>query len=296
MPKIVSRILPVLEAFLVSIIWGSSFILVKLALSELGPLTISGLRYFLGFVILSPLIARNGISLSKMQWLHMALLGLFGYTLANGALFWTLQFLPATTVSFLMGSVSITTLLGGAILFNEIPNRFQFLGILVTLTGMVLFFQNGLKSGEPLGLAIFILALAGFTAFALLSRAVTVHDQIDALTLTALPLALGGGLMLVIAIHFEGIPNASYKTWGTILFLAAINTALGYLLYFKAIRFLQTFELNMMLNLAPIWTAILEWLLLGGFLVLTKWVGIAIVILGMFFIQKETAAKWLSPR
>ena len=257
-------------------------------------MTISGLRYFIGFVILFPFILRRSMSLSKMQWLHMGLLGFCGYVLANGALFWALQHLTATTVSFLMGLVSVTSLLGGAILFNEIPNRSQFLGILVTFTGMALFFQSGLRSGEPLGLAIFALALAGFTAFALISRAVAAHNQIDTLILTALPLALGGGLMLAIAIHFEGIPRVSCRTWGIIFILAAMNTALGYLLYFNAIKFLQTFEMNMILNLTPIWTAILGWLLLGEVLISKEWAGIVVVIVGMLLIQKETATRRLS--
>jgi drug/metabolite transporter (DMT)-like permease len=229
-----------------------------------------------------------------MQWLQMALLGFFGYTLANGALFWSMRFLTATTVSFLMGLVSITSLLGAAAIFKEIPNRFQFLGIVITLIGMMLFFQNGLRSGEPIGLAIFALALIGFTAFALLSRAFAAYNQLDTLTLTALPLALGGGLMLAIAIHFEGIPSASYKTWGTILFLAVINTALGYILYFSAIKFLQAFELNMILNLTPMWTAILGYLLLGEILIPLKWTGIVIVMIGMLIIQKETVTRRLS--
>ena len=48
-----SRALALLEALLVSMVWASSFIFVKMALTELGPLTIGGLRYFLGFCLLA---------------------------------------------------------------------------------------------------------------------------------------------------------------------------------------------------------------------------------------------------
>ena len=100
MPDQPSRALALLQALLVSMIWASSFIFVKMALTELGPLTIGGLRYFLGFACLLPFLRRRSFALGREGWWQMALLGFSAYTLANGALFWALRFLPATTGSF----------------------------------------------------------------------------------------------------------------------------------------------------------------------------------------------------
>jgi len=285
MPRQPTRPLALLEALLVSMVWGSSFIFVKIALTELGPLTIGGLRYFLGFACLLPFLRRRSFSLTRTQWLRMALLGFSAYTLANGALFWALRFLPATTGSFLMSLITVTVLLGGVLWLREIPGRVQVIGILIVLAGMALFFSSGLKPGEPLGLAIFALALIGFTLFGLLSRVAAIERQMDTLTLTALPLAIGGGLLLAIAIPVEGIPSASPRTWGLVLLLAAINTALGYVLYNHALQSLQAFEMNVLLNMTPIWTALLGWLLLDENLIVSQWIGIFTVIGGIMLVQ-----------
>lgn len=247
--------LALLEALFVSIVWASSFVIVKIALVELGPLTIGGLRYFLGFACLLPFLRRRGFLLARSQWLRIAFLGLSAYTLGNGAMFWALRFLPATTASFLMSLITLTVLLGGVVWLREIPNCLQTVSILMALAGMTAFFSSGLKPGGPLGLAIFALAVAGFTSFALLSWVAALDRQVDMLTLTALPLAIGGGPLLVIALSIEGLPHASFQTWCLILFLAAINTAFGYVLYNHAMQSLQAFEMNVMLNLSPIWTA-----------------------------------------
>ena len=122
MPKLPSRALALFEALLVSMVWASSFIFVKMALTDLGPLTIGGLRYFLGFACLLPFLKRRSFSLPRAQWVRMALLGFSAYTLGNGALFWALQFLPATTGSFMMSLITITVLLGGAFWLREIPS------------------------------------------------------------------------------------------------------------------------------------------------------------------------------
>jgi len=285
MPHQPTRPLALLEALLVSMVWGSSFIFVKIALTELGPLTIGGLRYFLGFACLLPFLRRHSFALTRAQWLQMVLLGLSAYTLANGALFWALRFLPATTGSFLMSLITVTVLMGGVIWLREIPNRVQVIGILTVLAGMSLFFSSGLKPGEPHGLAIFALALLGFTLFGLLSRVAAIERQVDTLTLTALPLAIGGGLLLALAIPLEGIPSASPRIWGLVLLLAAINTAFGYVLYNHALQALQAFEMNVLLNLTPIWTALLGWLLLDEILIVSQWIGIFAVMGGIMLAQ-----------
>ena len=291
MPHLPSRALALLEALLVSMVWASSFILVKIVLTELGPLTIGGLRYFIGFVCLLPFLRRRNLSLTRAQWLRMALLGFSAYTLANGALFWALRFLPATTVSLLMGLVTVSVLVGGVIWLGEIPNRVQTFGIFIVLAGMILFFSPGLKPGEPIGLAIFMLALLGFTLFGLLGRMAIVEHFVDTLTLTALPLAIGGGLLLAVAVPLEGIPNASLRTWGLVLFLAVVNTALGYVLYNHSLQNLQAFEMNVVLNLSPIWTALLGWILLNEILIGPQWAGMFVVLMGVMLAQKRNYKK-----
>jgi drug/metabolite transporter (DMT)-like permease len=287
MPQQPSRILALLEALLVSMVWASSFIFVKIALTELGPLTIGGLRYFIGFACLLPFLRRRNFLLNRAQWLRMLLLGFSAYTLANGAMFWALRFLPATTGSFLMSLLTVTVVFGGVFWLREIPNRVQSFGIFIVLAGMVLFFSPGLRPGEPVGLAIFVLALLGFTLFGVLSRVAVIDRQVDTLTLTALPLAIGGGLLLAIAMPFEGIPTASLRTWGLVLFLAAVNTALGYVLYNHSLQSLQAFEMNVLLNLSPIWTALFGWLLLDERLISPQWAGIGVVLVGVLFVQSR---------
>jgi probable blue pigment (indigoidine) exporter len=217
----------------------------------------------------------------------MGLIGASAYTIGNGAMFWALQYLPATTVSFLMGVITILVLLGGIFWLKEIPTWMQIIGTLVTLGGMALFFSPGLKPGEPLGLAILSIGLLGFTLFGLLGRRVARDREVDTLTLTAIPLAIGGGLLLAAAIPLEGLPKASPGTWGLVLWLAAVNTAVGYILYNHALQALTAFEMNVLLNLSPIWTALMGWVLLDEYLSTWQVVGMVVVILGVMLVQKR---------
>jgi len=285
--------LAILEAVFVNIIWASSFIFVKLLLKDLGPLTIGGLRYFIGFLVLLPFMLRKGRldALPRRMWLRLLLIGLSAYTIGNGAMFWSLKYLPATTVSFMMSMITLLVLFGSILWLKEIPTRLQTVGILVTLGGTALFFLVGLKPGEPLGMAILSIGLISFTLFGVLGREAARGQKVDTLSLTAIPLALGGGLLLLVALPLEGLPHASPGTWGLVLWLAAVNTALGYILYNHALQVLTAFEMNVMLNLSPLWTALMAWFLLSERLLLWQWIGMVIVVVGVALVQRRQGIK-----
>ena len=285
--------LALIEAIFINLIWASTFIFVKMALKDLGPLTIGGLRYFLGFLILLPFMlkSRQRPSFSRAAWVQLFLIGFSSYTLANSAMFWSLRYLPATTVSFLMGLTTLLVFFGGMLWLKEIPDRFQTIGIIITLVGTGMFFSVGLKPGEPIGIILMGLALLCFTVFGILGRNTARAQTVDTLSLTAYPLAIGGGLLLLVAIPLEGIPHASFQTWGLVVWLAAINTSLAYVLYNHSLQVLTAFQMNVLLNLAPIGTAVMGWFFLNEHLTALQFIGMVVVIVGVGLVQRRTSPK-----
>ncbi|MFQ5420551.1 MAG: hypothetical protein ACE5EY_09330 [Anaerolineae bacterium] len=85
--------------------------------------------------------------------------------------------------------------------------RWQVAGVVVGLAGSVLFFSSGLRGGEPLGIGIVLVGLAGFALFGVLGRGMARTQEISTLSLTAVPLAFGGGILLLIALPLEGWPQ-----------------------------------------------------------------------------------------
>jgi len=205
----------------------------------------------------------------------------------NGALFWGLKYLPATTVSFLMSLSPLLILIGGTIWLKEIPTRWQVFGIIVSLLGSVLFFSSGLQSGEPVGIIIVIVGLIGFMLFGVFGREIAKGKQLDTLTLTTIPLAIGGGFLLLIAFLIERMPLFSVKSVGIALWLAIVNTALAYVLYNHSLQILTALEMNMILNLTPLGTALLAWWLLGERLSFLQIIGMVVMITGVIFVQRS---------
>jgi probable blue pigment (indigoidine) exporter len=284
------------EALLTALIWSSSFIGVKVVLRYTGPLTTAGLRYFLAFLFLFPWLwqkRRSSPSLTRQQWSRFALMGLFQYTIGNGALFFALKTLPATTGSLALCLVPIPVLLLGIIRLKERPRPLQLLALTITLGGSVLFFSpSGLELREPLALGLLGVAILSFSAFPVLAREVARGRQVDNITLTGIPLGIGGGLLLLLAAVLEGIPHMPPFAWGVILGLAVVNTLLAYLLYNHALQDLTAIEANVMLNLTPLGTAVIAWGALGERLVPIQIVAMFLVVVGASLMQWKKGRDW----
>lgn len=280
---------------MVCIIWASGFVVVKIALSFVKPLTLSGVRYFGGFLLLLPLMALRGElkrDPAPGHWWHLLVIGLCAYTIGNGTLFWGLQFLSATTGSFLLTLIPIPVLFLGILRLKEIPSRWQFVGLLVALAGGALFFSPGLHADELLAVGVVGVGLLAFGVFGVVGREVARSGQVKALTLTAIPLGLGGGIGLLVAGVIEGLPNSGWPLgelgitgWVSILWLVVINTALAYWLYNHALQSLTALEMNVLLNLSPLVTAIVAAMLLHEQVSPVQLMGMVVLILGVSTVQ-----------
>ena len=165
-----------LLALLVTLLWSTSWVLIKLGLRQsLPPLTFAGLRYMLACLCLLPLVLFNRkersqlARLSRADWAWLVALGLVYYALTQGTQYLSLNYLPAALVSLLLNLTPIVVALGGLLLLGERPARVQWLGLLVTLAGVgVYFYTASLPESGWLGLGVALLCLLANAASAVM--------------------------------------------------------------------------------------------------------------------------------
>jgi drug/metabolite transporter (DMT)-like permease len=291
--------LALLEASLTMAIWGSSFVVAKVGLRAIGPLTLAGLRYFVAFLMLLPFLPRrlavHGRP-SRSLMGQLALLGIAAYLVGNGCFFLALKLVPSTTVSFLMGLIPLLVLAGSLLWLKEDPTWWQAIGMIISLSGTALFFLPGLQAQSWRGFPILGIGILGFGFFGLLSRSIARERKVDSLTMTAIPLAVGGGALLTVALPLEGLPRLTPSGIGIVLLLALVNTAVAYLLYNHALQSLTALQMNLILNLSPFVTALLAAVILGEKLTPVQWAGMVVAAGGVALAQrgKSTAAPPVS--
>jgi drug/metabolite transporter (DMT)-like permease len=283
-----TRAAPILEAILVAAIWGSSFVGVKVALEHTGPFTIAALRYSMAAMLLLPWILfgpRRCGRLSRGVWIRLTVIGIAQYALGNGALFLALRTVSSTAASLAISLVPIPIVLLEVAYLRERPSRVHLLGILITIGGSVLFFSTGLTGITKPAIGLLALATISFAVLPVLGRDLARARTVSNTTLTAVPLAIGGAVLLIIASACEGLPHMALTAWGIVVGLALVNTLAGYLLFNHALHRLHAGEANILLNLTPVATALIAWGALGDRLTAFQMGGIAVVIAGASLAQ-----------
>lgn len=285
----------VIQGFIAILIWSSSFIFVDMGLTYFTPEAIGGFRYFLGFVFIIPFIMFGKspkVRLSKKQLLKLSLIGIIGYPIANLALFHGVRLLSAVTTSFMMASIPVLSFFASLFKIDKHPSKIQILGALISMVGSYLYFAPTFTDINMTGFLIALLGIVSFTVFTMLTRKELSDNVMDTNVITAVPMAVGGGILLLVAFMQREPMVFTWQSVAIILFLAAINTAAGYMLYNASLKILTTYELNSMLNLSPLGTVFLSHYVLRESVSLVQFVGILILIIGVYLVQKTVVQKF----
>lgn len=284
------RVLPILEVLLASVIWGSSFVGVKMALDHAGPLTIAALRYSIAAVLLIPFIDWRRLLQSQMTpglWGRFIAIGLSQYTIGNAALFLALRIIPATSGSLALSLCPIPVWAFGVLVLRERPNTLQVVGTAAAIGGSLLFFRAGLVPIPLAAIGLLTVAILSFAVLPVLGRKLSKARVLGTSAITGVPLAIGGGVLIVIALTVEGVPHLPASTWAIIFGLAVVNTVGAYLLFNHALQQVRAGEANVLLSLTPLSTAMIAWGAFGERLTALQLCAMAIVIGGTALAQRR---------
>lgn len=141
------------------------------------------------------------------------------------------------------------------------------------------------------GYTILIISMLGFTFYTVLGRFIARSREVPFLVQTAIPFLVGGGLLLVLAVFFEGVPVLTLKAGMIIIWMAVVNSIIGYLLYNQALTELTALEVNVVMKLSPFFNAIFAWILLGERISFSQILAMVVVFLGVYLVQRGNNIK-----
>ncbi len=293
--KLLSRTSAIFLALFVTFLWSTSFVIIKLGLKEIPPLTFAGLRYFIAFIILLPFIFHKEKleeikSLDKKTWQKLILLGIIFYTATQGTQFIGLSLLPSVTVSLWLNFTPIIVALLGIFLISEIPTRQQWFGTLLFIAGIfVYFFPVSLSSNQTLGLIVMTIGVLANSGSAILGRDINRSGKHHPLVVTVISMGIGAVLLLITGIIVQGFPAINFTTILYLFWLALINTALAFTLWNISLRSLTAMESSIINGTMLIQIAVLAWIFLGESITIKEIGGMAIATVGALLVQIKKA-------
>jgi drug/metabolite transporter (DMT)-like permease len=281
----------VLGALLVTLIWSSSWVMIKFGLASLPPVGFAGLRYGLASICLLPfaLQKRNLNAIKRLngrEWLWLVLLGVLYYTVAQGGQYIALAHLPAVTVSLMLSLTAVVVAVLGILFLKEIPLWTQWLGIGLFLLGLVVYFYPvAFTPGGWLGLAYALAAMLSTSLGSILGRYINRSKTLPPVVVTVISMSIGSILMLIWGGISEGIPSLSGGEWAIVIWMAVVNTAFAFSLWNLTLQTLTAMESSLINNTMLVQIAILAWIFLGEKIDLKMAVGLFFVSAGVILVQ-----------
>jgi drug/metabolite transporter (DMT)-like permease len=291
--RLTPRLTAVLLAIIVTVLWSSSWVFIKIGLrGSLPPLTFAGMRYFLAFLVLAPFVLLNTSQrealkrLSRKDWSKLVLLGVVFYTITQGAMFLALDSLPANTLSLLLNLTSIFVGIAGIFLLQEHPSSVQWAGICLAGIGVfIYFFPISLPRSQFVGLGIGLLCMAANVVSSLLSREVNRNAVLPPLVVTFTSMGIGSVLMLITGLVLQGPGTPTGQDWLIIAWLAVVNTALAFTLWNRSLQELTAVESSILNSLMMPQIAFLAFVFLREGLTARDIFGLVLVGIGTLIVQ-----------
>ena len=284
--------------------WAGAGIAVKEALVVFSPLTLIVLRFSLAIVLMllvGVLFRRNEVlGLQRVEKRDIPLFvlgGLFQPFLYFIFETYTYQSFASPTIAEAMLSTQpIMAPILAFIILREKVTRNNVVGILISTMGMLLLLlvgANNFALGNPWGVLLAIVTVSMSVGYTIILRriptrysslSIVFYVQLVALVLLY---AVWGGFDRQSLQDTIAPLSADITPVVAVGYLAVFASVTAFILFCYTVRQIGVTRANVFNNVRPVFTALLMWVIFDEQLPIWKWVGIIVIVIGLFISQKQ---------
>ena len=241
---------------LLCLIWGSTWMVIKVGYGGLGPFNVAALRFFVAGLLCVPVVplARARWPRGTGEWLLVTFVGVVLFGLDYGLIYWSEQFIDSGLTAVLFATLPLITIVAAHLYVPGEPiTRRKFAGTLLAFLGVVALFGDRLRldpeNAVPMAAVIAATAFAAAASVATKRHGAALHPA----ALNA-PAMLVGAATLLVASLVSGesftIPRDG-QTMAAIAYLAVAGSVISFLAYFSLLKTWSTTSLSFISVFTP---------------------------------------------
>jgi drug/metabolite transporter (DMT)-like permease len=255
----------------VCLIWGTTYLAIKVALETIPPFLMGGLRYVTAGLILAGILKATGRGLPPVRaWAWLGLLGFLLVALGNGGVVWAEQFIPSGLTAVLIGTTPFWMVgTEAAVNGSRHVSRAEWVGLAVGFAGIVLLVSPDLvaggEGGRQFGLGVLAVqvACAGWATGSALTRRHTAGGGV--LGVAAVQMFAGGMVMLAVGTALGEWPRLHFTATTAVMlvYLTVFGSLVAFAAYAYALRHLDVTVVSLYTYINPVIAVVLGTLLVG---------------------------------
>ena len=249
------------------LIWGSSYLAIRIGIETLPPFLMAGGRFLVaGVLVLLIAGARGPVRLTARDWLHAFVVGLLLFAGGNGALVWGEQTVPSGIAALLVACTPMWMVLMDWLRPNgHAQNRWAVGGLLLGVVGVATLLGPDAFTGrgiDPLGAAVILGGSVSWAAGTIYTK--RVGKPRSALLGTGTQMVCGGAVLLGLAFllgeHTGFEPaSASVRSLAAVAYLTLVASVVAFTAYTWLIRVTTPARLGTYAYVNPVIAVFLGW-------------------------------------
>jgi drug/metabolite transporter (DMT)-like permease len=222
----------ILAFFAIYVLWGTTFLAIRIAVAEVPPLLAAGIRFFVaGSVLFAFMRVRGEANPTAAQWRNLLVMGLLMFVAEYGPLFWAEKYVPSGIASVLEATLPIITLIIEMLVLRQ--QRFRWAIAASTLMGFcgvgILLLPSSHEWLPLLPCGAILLGAVTWALGSVLSRS---FDLPKSHPLTAgAAMMLGGAILLALSAacgEMRPFPHISLRAASALLYLIVFGSLLAF--------------------------------------------------------------------
>ena len=277
---------------ILSLIWGSSFILIKKALVGFTPFQIGGIRILITAFILLVIGAKSILKIQKHQWKYIFWTAVLGSFFPSFLFAFAIQGIDSSIASILNSLLPLDTIIVGALFFGAAFRKNQLFGIIIGFIGTAILILEGAQLNNHQNYSYALFAVVSTLGYSFNVNIVKKHlDDLDALSITT-----GQFLLLIIpafgVLYFTNFfstfeyNDATKASLLDVLILAIAGTAVAKVLFNRLIQISSTVFSSSVTYIIPI-VAVIWGITDGEKFEAVDFIAAAIILTGVYIANKK---------
>ena len=289
-----SKLLIIAAFFSIYIIWGSTYLFNKIAVTELSPLFLASIRFLVAGVLIMIIAAllKISIKITKNQLINSAIAGFLFLVYGNGVFVWALQYVDTGFAALLASTQPLFVLFLLRLIDGKKMQRKSIIGVLFGLAGMYLLVsQKEITTSEGGVLGIFMIltcVLSWSYGSVFVSKADLPKNYLVA---TGYQMLIAGSILVVSSLIFKETwvspLNWAPKTQGAMIFLVIFGGIVAFTAFNYLLKSVSPEKVATSAYVNPIIALFLGWSLLGEQLTEQSVIASVILLTGVYFITSR---------
>jgi drug/metabolite transporter (DMT)-like permease len=277
----------------VYIVWGSTYLGIRVGVESFPPLILAGLRHLIAGLVLYPILRwKTGIRPTTAHWRTAAIAGFLLLFVGNGGVCWAEQTVPSGIAALLVATVSLWLVIvdwlrpGGV---RPVPRVVA--GLVLGFAGLVLLVGPAHLGGsgrvDPRGAGVLVFASFAWACGSLYSK----HGGMPSSAMLGVAMqSLAGGVTLLIASFITGEFHAlhlaaiSPRSWLALGYLIVFGSGIGLSAYIYILQKSTAARVGTYAFVNPVVALFLGWLLIGETITLRTVLAAAVILTAVILV------------